>query len=92
MHNVQDLALHHRYAEWLFQETGFDLRGQAFTDLYAADRAGASSVEVGGCHLDIRIWQPRQAGTRGAQTLTSAARVAQSERPVSRPHASSPYL
>jgi hypothetical protein len=59
-HNVQDVALHHRYAEWLLQETGFDLRGQAFTDFYAADLAGASSVEVGGGHLDIRIWKPGQ--------------------------------
>ena len=58
VHNVQDLALHHRYAKWLFQETGFDLRGQAFTDSYAADLVGASSVEVGGGHLDIRIWKP----------------------------------
>ena len=61
VHNVQDLALHHRYAKWLFQETGFDLRGQAFTDFYAADLAGASSVEVGGGHLDIRIWKPGEA-------------------------------
>ena len=60
VHNVQDLALHHRYAKWLFQETGFDLRGQAFTDSYAADLVGASSVEVGGGHLDIRIWKPGQ--------------------------------
>lgn len=57
-HNVQDPALHQRYADWLFQETGFDLRGQTLTDFYAADLAGASSVEVGGGHLDIRIWKP----------------------------------
>lgn len=57
VHNVLDPALHHRYAEWLFQETGFDLRGQVFTDFFAADLAGASSVEVGGGHLDIRIWK-----------------------------------
>jgi hypothetical protein len=58
VHNVQDPGLHQRYAHWLFQETGFDLRGQTFTDFYAADLAGASSVEVGGGHLDIRIWKP----------------------------------
>jgi hypothetical protein len=58
VHNVQDPGLHRRYADWLFQETGFDLRGQVFPDFYAADLAGASSVEVGGGHLDIRIWKP----------------------------------
>jgi hypothetical protein len=42
----------------LFKETGFDLRGQAFTEFYVDDLAGASSVEVGGGHLDIRIWKP----------------------------------
>src|SRR5664280_2675893 len=70
-HNVQDVALHHRYAEWLLQETGFDLRGQAFTDFYAADLAGASSVEVWRPprHQDL---EARPTGTRGAQTLTSA--------------------
>ncbi len=58
VHNVQDPELHQRYAEWLFEETGFDLRGQKFPDFYAADLAGASSVEVGGGHLDITIWKP----------------------------------
>ena len=57
VHNVQDPALHQRYAQWLFQETRFDLRGQTLTDFYAADLAGASSVEVDGGHLDIRIWR-----------------------------------
>ncbi len=60
VHNVRDPALHQRYAEWLFESTGFDLRGQAFTDFYAADLAGASSVEVRDGHLDIRIWKPGQ--------------------------------
>jgi hypothetical protein len=58
VHNVPDPRLHHRYADWLFQETRFDLRGQAFTEFYARDLAGASSVEVGRDHLDIRIWKP----------------------------------
>ncbi|MGI8761882.1 MAG: pyridoxamine 5'-phosphate oxidase family protein [Jatrophihabitantaceae bacterium] len=57
-HNVQDVMLHRRYAAWLFEETGFDLRGQEFSDFYAADLAGASSVEVGGGHLDVTIWKP----------------------------------
>ena len=56
--NVQDPALHQRYAQWLFEETHFDLRGQTLGDFFAADLAGASSVEVDGGHLDIRIWKP----------------------------------
>ena len=56
--NVQDPELHQRYANWLFEETGFDLRGEKFPVFYAADLAGASSVEVGGGHLDITIWKP----------------------------------
>ena len=44
VHNVADPALHQRYAEWLFEETGFDLRGRECTDFYAADLAGGSSV------------------------------------------------
>lgn len=56
--NRPDPALHQRYAEALFAETGFDLRGQEFPYFYAADLLGGSSVEVGGGHLDIRIWTP----------------------------------
>jgi hypothetical protein len=60
VHNVADPALHQRYAEWLFEETGFDLRGREFAAFYAADLAGASSVEVGGGHLNVTIWTPGQ--------------------------------
>ncbi len=55
--DVQDDALHQRYAEALFAETGFDLRGQAFEHLFRADVVGASSVAVGGGHLDITTWR-----------------------------------
>jgi Pyridoxamine 5'-phosphate oxidase len=58
VHAVADPALHQRYADWLFEETGLDLRGREFTDFYAADLSGASSVEVGGGHLDVTIWKP----------------------------------
>ncbi|MDQ6675066.1 MAG: pyridoxamine 5'-phosphate oxidase family protein [Chloroflexota bacterium] len=58
VHNVQDPELHQRYAEWLFGDTGFDLRGREFPYFYAADLAGASSVEVGDGHLDVTIWKP----------------------------------
>jgi hypothetical protein len=55
--DVQDEALHQRYAEALFAETGFDLRGQKFGNFFAADVVGASAVEVGGGHLDVTVWR-----------------------------------
>ena len=56
--NRPDPELHQRYAEALYAETGFDLRGREFPHFYAANLLGASSVEVGGGHLDITIWAP----------------------------------
>ena len=53
-----DKALHQRFATALFEETGFDLRGEEFDHFFAADLTGASAVEVGGGHLDVTIWQP----------------------------------
>jgi hypothetical protein len=58
--DVQDEALHQRYAEALFAETGFDLRGQKFGNFFAADVVGASAVEVGGGHLDVTVWRKGQ--------------------------------
>lgn len=55
--DVGDPALHQRFAEDLFAESGFDLRGQVFDHFYAADLLGASSVEVGGGHMDVTIWR-----------------------------------
>jgi hypothetical protein len=55
--DVQDAALHQRYAEALFEETGFDLRGQAFEHLFAAYLVGAATVEVAGDHLDLTVWR-----------------------------------
>jgi hypothetical protein len=59
--DVRDEALHQRYAEALFAETGFDLRGQKFENLFAADVVGASAVEVGGDHLDVTVWRVGEA-------------------------------
>jgi hypothetical protein len=56
VHDVQDEALHRRWADSLFEESGFDLRGQQFDTFYAADITGASSVEVIDGHLDITVW------------------------------------
>jgi hypothetical protein len=55
---VLDQALHRRYAERLYAEIGFDLRGAKFEHFFAADLAGASSVEVGEGHMDVTIWKP----------------------------------
>jgi hypothetical protein len=59
--DVRDEALHQRYAEALFAETGFDLRGQKFPNFFAADVVGASAVEVGGGHLDVTVWRTGEA-------------------------------
>jgi hypothetical protein len=56
--DVQDGALHRRFAEALFEETGMDLRGQTFDHLYAADLTGASAIEVDDGRLAITIWKP----------------------------------
>lgn len=53
-----DPGLHQRFAAALFEETGFDLRGQQFEHFYAADISGAGAVEVIEGHLDITIWTP----------------------------------
>ena len=54
--DVQDEALHQRYAEALFQETRFDLRGQKFDHFFKALLVGASAVEVGDGHMDVTVW------------------------------------
>jgi Pyridoxamine 5'-phosphate oxidase len=56
--DIQDKALHQRFAEELFTETGLDLRGKEFDRFYAADVVGASAVEIGGDQLEITIWKP----------------------------------
>ena len=56
--DVQDKALHQRFAEALFEETGFDIRGQDFGHCFRADLTGGSAVEVCDGHMDITIWKP----------------------------------
>jgi Pyridoxamine 5'-phosphate oxidase len=55
--NVQDPDLHRRFADDLFEESGFDLRGQKFDPFFVADLAGASSVEFSDGQLTITIWK-----------------------------------
>jgi hypothetical protein len=54
--DVHDEALHARYADDLFAETGFDLRGRKFEHLFATHLVGAAAVEVGGGHMDVTVW------------------------------------
>lgn len=58
--NVQEPELHERFANELFEESGFDLRGEHFDPFYVADLTGASSVEVADDQLRITIWKPGQ--------------------------------
>lgn len=55
--NVPDPALHERFAEDLFEQTGFDLRGQRFDEFFEGHVVGASAVEVLDGHLDITVWR-----------------------------------
>ena len=61
--HVGDPALHARFAEDLFAGTGLDLRGATFDQFLRADIVGASSVAVGGGHLDITVWREGRAET-----------------------------
>ncbi|SFB15871.1 Pyridoxamine 5'-phosphate oxidase [Amycolatopsis marina] len=56
--DVRDTALHQRFATALYEETGFDLRGQEFDHFYEAVLTSASAVQVGEGHLDVTIWKP----------------------------------
>ena len=55
--DVHDAALHQRFAENLYAESGFDLRGQTFDHFFEGHIVGASSVEVIDDHLDITVWR-----------------------------------
>jgi hypothetical protein len=50
--------LHERFADNLFEESGFDLRGQQLDPFYVADLTGASSVALEDGQLTITIWKP----------------------------------
>lgn len=59
--DVPDTELHRRFAVHLFEETGFDLRGEQFDHFFSVDITGGSTVEVADDHLDITIWRPGEA-------------------------------
>ncbi|WP_433492315.1 pyridoxamine 5'-phosphate oxidase family protein [Nocardia grenadensis] len=53
-----DTALHARFAEYLYEDNGLDLRNQPFEHFFVADLTSASSVEVGDDLLRVTIWKP----------------------------------
>jgi hypothetical protein len=60
VYEIPDRAMHQRFTEDLFADTGFDLRGMEFDHFYAADLTSASTVEIVDGHMDVRIWKPGQ--------------------------------
>ncbi|MBF6444963.1 pyridoxamine 5'-phosphate oxidase family protein [Nocardia farcinica] len=56
--DLPDREAHARFAQDLFDESGFDIRGEEFDHFYVADLTGASCVEVGADELAITIWKP----------------------------------
>ncbi|MFC4123449.1 pyridoxamine 5'-phosphate oxidase family protein [Nocardia rhizosphaerae] len=56
--DLHDAAVHARFAQMLFDESGMDIRGEKFDHFYVAELTGASTVEVEGDHLNITVWKP----------------------------------
>ncbi|WP_280268200.1 pyridoxamine 5'-phosphate oxidase family protein [Nocardia wallacei] len=59
--NLRDEAMHRRFAEALYNDTGFDLRGRRFDPFYVADITGGSAVEIGDGCLEVVIWKAGEA-------------------------------
>lgn len=55
--DVLNDELHQRYAESLFEQTGFDLRGHRFEHFFKTRVIGAAAVEINDGHLDITTWR-----------------------------------
>jgi hypothetical protein len=56
--DLQEKGLHARFADELFAEAGFDLRGQAFDPFFVADLEGAASVAFVDGQLTLTTWRP----------------------------------
>lgn len=56
--DFRDRDFHGRFAQDLFEESGLDLRGEAFEPFYVADLTSASSIELVDNQLVITIWKP----------------------------------
>ncbi|RMI30350.1 pyridoxamine 5'-phosphate oxidase family protein [Nocardia stercoris] len=58
VYHVEDRERQARWAQDLFDRTGFDTRAEVFDPFYAVDVTGASAVELTDGHLEIVIWKP----------------------------------
>jgi hypothetical protein len=56
--DLQDVALHERFASKLLEDGGPDIRGQRIDPFYVADITGASCLEVVDRQLMVTIWRP----------------------------------
>ncbi|MFE3546241.1 pyridoxamine 5'-phosphate oxidase family protein [Nocardia sp. NPDC059177] len=56
--DVTDETVHARFAQKLFDDSGFDIRDMKFDHFFVADLTGASTVETNDDHLDITVWKP----------------------------------
>lgn len=56
--DITDVTVHQRFAQKLFDDSGFDIREETFDHFFVADLTGASTVEVDDDHLDITVWKP----------------------------------
>ncbi|WP_278265869.1 pyridoxamine 5'-phosphate oxidase family protein [Nocardia sp. AG03] len=61
--DITDVTVHQRFAQKLFDDSGFDIREETFDHFFVADLTGASTVEVDDDHLDITVWKPGQGET-----------------------------
>jgi pyridoxamine 5'-phosphate oxidase-like protein len=59
--DVPDADLQRRWAESLYEDTGFDVREEHFEPFFATDITGGSAVEVIEGRLEIVIWKPGEA-------------------------------
>lgn len=56
--DLQDEAVHRRFADELFEESGFDLRGRRFDPFFVADLTGASALRLEDGKLIVTVWKP----------------------------------
>ncbi|MFC8045883.1 pyridoxamine 5'-phosphate oxidase family protein [Nocardia sp. NPDC057353] len=57
--DLPDRELHTRFLQHLFEESGFDARGEEFDHFFVADRlTGGSTVELVAGRLEITVWKP----------------------------------
>lgn len=66
--DLQDADFHERFANDLFERTGFDLRGEVFDPFFIADMVGASSVELVDQQLVITVWKPGEGESQVTKT------------------------